>query len=199
MIEEAERLLIESSGRRLVLSDVAARTGLSQSYAHRFFPTKADLIRALASRWFEAVEAECERIARSEAPAQERLRTMILATLRMKRARFDHDPALFLAYLELARDHMDLVRAHAADLSAHLSAVLSEIVPAHAVPAATALVEDATLLFRTPATIAAHRDRATDERAHAVIDALLPRLAAMCGAPYPSRHQTSGRNPIQSP
>jgi AcrR family transcriptional regulator len=176
LIAEAERMLVETQGRRLVLSEIAARVGISQSYAHRFFPTKADLVRALAQRWFDAVEAESTRILALDRPAAERLELWVLSVLRLKRDRFDADPALFLAYLDLAADHMDLVAQHTGKLSAALRAILADMVPAEDLDRAHAMVEDATVLFRMPMNIARFRRNATDERARNVLRALIGHL-----------------------
>jgi AcrR family transcriptional regulator len=176
LIAEAERMLVETQGRRLVLSEIAARIGISQSYAHRFFPTKADLVRTLAQRWFDEVEAESIRILALDRPAPERLELWVLSILRLKRDRFDADPALFLAYLDLAADHMDLVAEHTGKLSAALRAILADMVPAERLDRAHATVEDATVLFRVPMAIARFRRNATDERARNVLRALVDHL-----------------------
>lgn len=169
-------MLVETQGRRLVLSEIAARVGISQSYAHRFFPTKADLVRALAQRWFDEVEAESTRIAALDLPPPDRLELWILSILRLKRDRFDADPALFRAYLDLASDHMDLVVEHTQRLGAALRAILADMVPAQDLDRVQATVEDATVLFRVPMNIARFRRNATDERARNVLRALIGHL-----------------------
>lgn len=176
IIEEAEKLLIETQGRRLVLSEIAARIGIAQSYTHRFFPTKADLVRALAARWFADVERASRRAAALDAPAAERLEAWVLAVLRLKRARYDENPALFRAYLDLAAGHMDLVREHTDRLRKDLRGILSATVEEARLDEAVALAEDATVLFRTPDNIARRREAATDERAKAVVRMLADRL-----------------------
>ena len=168
-LEEAETMLVETQGRRLVLSEIAARVGISQSYAHRFFPTKSDLVRKLAARWFEQVEVESKQIAMRDLPAPDRLELWILTLLRLKRDRYDSNPALYLAYLDLALGHMDLVKTHTGVLSHDLGTILRDIVGEKHLPEALALVEDATVLFRTPQNIARLRHRATDARAEAVV------------------------------
>lgn len=176
LLDEAEVLLKENRGQRLVLSDVANRVGMSQSYAHRFFPTKAHLVRALAKRWFEEVERQSRDVLKSELPAYERLKTWVLAMLNVKRDRYDEDPALFNAYLDLAKDHMDVVHIHVNNLRGDLEQILVETVPQERIEQAVQLTEDATVLFRTPHNIAQYRQSATDERAIAVVEMLISRL-----------------------
>lgn len=169
-------MLVETHGSRLVLSELAARIGISQSYVHRFFPTKADLVRALAARWFNTVQAESTRIAALDLTAEKRLELWILGILRLKRDRFDEDPTLFMAYLDLAGEHMDLVKAHTDALTSDLSVILRGMVGDQKLPEALALVEDATLLFRTPHNIARQRDHATDNRAKRVVKMCIDHL-----------------------
>ncbi len=176
LIIEAEKQLEQSDGRRLVLSDLAERVGMSQSYVHTFFPTKADLVRALAAKWFDAVEAvSCDAV-RNNQPAEQRLETWLLEVLRIKRDRFDANPKLFRAYLELASGHMDLVQSHAEALRRDLETIVTDLVPASRVLAALDVIENATLLFRTPQNIAAYRSRATDDAARAICQLIVKQL-----------------------
>lgn len=176
LIIEAEKQLEQSDGRRLVLSDLAERVGMSQSYVHTFFPTKADLVRALAAKWFDAVEAvSCDAV-RNNQPAEQRLETWLLEVLRIKRDRFDANPKLFRAYLELASGHMDLVQSHVEALRRDLETIVTDLVPASRVLAALDVIENATLLFRTPQNIAAYRSRATDDAARAICQLIVKQL-----------------------
>jgi len=176
LIDEAEAALEESGGRRLILSDLARRVGISQSYTHQFFPTKADLVRALAQRWFTDVERASRLAVEDDGAASQRLKTWVLSILRIKRDRYDRNPVLFDAYLEIASGHMDLVRTHTARLQDDLRKIVSDLVSEGRADQAMRLVEDATLLFRTPHNISRYRHLATDERAEAVVDMLILHL-----------------------
>ncbi len=172
LLDAAQTMLVQSNGRRLILSELAARIGISQSYAHRFFPTKADLVRALAAQWFEAVEADSRRIVALDCPAAERLELWLLTLLQIKRARYDANPALFRAYLELAADHEDLVALHSKRLLDALGSLLSEMVSFARLEEVTSIVEAATVMFRDPYLIARYREQVTDQRAVQVLRAL---------------------------
>lgn len=176
LIAEAETQLEQTGGRRLVMSDLAERVGISQSYAHTFFPTKADLIRALAAKWFEAVEAVSAEAALADTSAEARLERWLLSVLRIKRDRFDANPTLFRAYLELASAHMDIVHAHVAALRRDLTQIVRAMVADQNVQEEVLLIENATLLFRTPQNIAMSRDRATDDAARAICHVLTDHL-----------------------
>lgn len=177
LIAEAETQLEQTDGRRLVLSDLAERVGMSQSYVHTFFPTKADLIRELAAKWFDAVETVSKNAARKDQSPDHRLEAWLLGVLRIKRERFDANPKLFQAYIELAAAHKDLVHAHAAALHNDLETIVADLVPASQVPATVELIENATLLFRTPQNIAAYRNRATDTAAQLICKVIIAQLS----------------------
>lgn len=179
LIAEAEAQLEQTDGRRLVLSELAQRVGMSQSHVHTFFPTKADLVRSLAAKWFHEVEEASGKVVRSDAEVGAKLEAWILSILRIKRDRFDANPRLFRAYLELAGEHMDLVQAHVLALHRDLTLIVQDMVPGRDPKHAVQLVENATLLFRTPQNIAAYRDRATDAAASEVCRMLRDRLAAL--------------------
>lgn len=177
LIAEAEAQLEKSDGRRLILSDLAEHMGMSQSYIHTFFPTKADLVRALAGNWFESVEKASRTAALADVSPEMRLERWVLSILRRKRDRFDANPKLFRAYLELASGHMDLVQVHVEALRQDLETIVRDLTQAHEVAATVQLIENATLLFRTPQNIAAYRSRATDDAARDVCRLLLSHVA----------------------
>lgn len=184
ILSEAERLLGESDGRRLILSEIAARMGISQSYVHRFFRTKADLARSLAERWFDEVQTGADRVAALDLPAEDRLEEWVLVLLKLKRDRYEENSELFVAYLDLASDHMDLLAEHMAGLDQSLRRILREMVPEAMLDEATACVQDATAIFTVPFNIALFPKRATDERARAVIRVLRCGLREISDRPF---------------
>ena len=113
---------------------------------------------------------------RNNQPAEQRLETWLLEVLRIKRDRFDANPKLFRAYLELASGHMDLVQSHVEALRRDLETIVTDLVPASRVLAALDVIENATLLFRTPQNIAAYRSRATDDAARAICQLIVKQL-----------------------
>lgn len=177
ILAAAESLLEETDGRRLVMSEIADRIGISQPYVHRFFATKADLVRALAQRWFDEVEHTSRTVVEAKAPAADRLEAWLLTLLRLKRDRYDENPALFTAYLRLAADHPDLVATHADRLHGDLKDIIKGLAPPARLAHAVELVEDATVLFRIPGNIATFRQAATDSRARAMVKMLVSQLS----------------------
>lgn len=178
LVEAAEALLAIHGASKVTVSDVSAYCNMSQSNAYRFFPTKAALMTAVATRWFEDFEQTLSEIAQQSGPAEAVLKTFLLCQLRLKRDRFDQNPKLFQAYLDLAAQNMDAVRGHVRAMSELLQTLvdrwLEESRLTHLDGLTVAhIIEDGTLLFRDPYVIARRRDACTDVRACAVIDGLL--------------------------
>ena len=173
LLDDAELMLRQNRGKQLILSEIASNAGMSQSNIHRFFPTKVDLIRALAKRWFSEIEQESRRIVDLKTDASQRLEKWVLTILRIKRERYDADPELFNAYLTLSIGHMDIVHQHTGRLHTDLRSIVADIVSSDVLEATVAVIEDVTLLFRTPQNIANYRKSATDERAQAVVNLVL--------------------------
>jgi AcrR family transcriptional regulator len=174
LLEAAEQLLARHGSRKVTVSDVAAGCGMSQSNAYRFFPSKAALMTGIAERWFAEIETKLTDVAEDAGPAENTLQTLLMTQLRIKRARFDANPTLFLSHLELAARNMDAVWAHVHTLSALYERVVTRWLAEVALDTSqarniTRLIEDATILFRDPNLIARRRDECTDERARAVI------------------------------
>lgn len=179
ILDEAERMLEETMGRRLFMSDIAARMGISQSYVHRFYRTKADLVKCLAQRWFHDVQAEADRIADLDLPAEDRLDMWVLSLLHLKRERFDANPELFRAYVDLAAQHMPLLGDHAEALEMSLRRILRDMVEDEHLDEAVVCVQDATILFTMPFNIARFPQRATPARAKVVLRVLRAGLDAL--------------------
>jgi len=176
IIKSAETMLTQSSGRRLVLSDIANDLGMSQSNLHRFFATKHDLIETLAQNWFDEVEKRTSQILQSDLTWDQKLRSFILTILRVKRDKFDDDPSLFIAYLDLAKNHEKIVQRHSTKLTSQLEIILAEFLPESELINTVQLVEDSTAMFRIPHMIALFRSKVSDNRANQVIDLILKNL-----------------------
>ncbi len=173
IVEIAETLLIETSGQRLVLSDIAARMGVSQPYIYQHFKNKDALVAELASRWFAKVESAGQDICASDLLWQEKLRSHILTTLELKKGAYDANPELFKSYLQLAASHIEIIQSHADILKGQVRSILDQQLEQRDLDETVDLVLDATVLFRVPAAIVAMPDQATADRAERVLDALI--------------------------
>lgn len=173
IVEIAETLLVESSGQRLILSDIAARMGVSQPYIYRHFKNKQALIAELTKRWFDKVETAGHHICQSDKPWQDKLRDHVLETLRLKREAYDANPALFAAYLNIAQSHRDIVEQHTKVLVGQMVQILEPNIRDDNLEELVNFTLDATVQFRVPAAIINMPAHATSHRAAIVLDAVI--------------------------
>ena len=169
----AKELVIESGGKRLVLSDIADRMGVSQPYLYAHFKNKHALMAVLAERWFFEGEEQGRIVCNTNRPWQCKLRDLIQIYLSIKKAEYERNPDLFIACLKIAEPHIEIIVEHIARLHGLFRQVLAEIVPPSQLDTMTNLVLDATTAFRVPYEIARNPDRATSERAEEVVAALI--------------------------
>ncbi|MBU8545942.1 MULTISPECIES: TetR family transcriptional regulator [Roseomonadaceae] len=77
-IEDMAEALFRSMGyQKTTVADIARELGMSPANIYRFYPSKSAINEAIAARMLNGVEAELWAIARSQAPAPERLRTLL--------------------------------------------------------------------------------------------------------------------------
>lgn len=177
LLVAAEDLLREVGPARLTISAVAATVGMGQSNVYRYVKSRDHLVELLAERWFAAIEAAVARSMADARTPRDKIARWVIETMEQKSARYDHDPRLFAAYLDLAKDHGRVVAAHVERLRERVAPPVNELVGETHLGFALDLLDDATALFRTPHLIALHRQRMSARRAMAVVDALLLRFA----------------------
>ena len=173
IIKIAETLILETEGRRLVLSDIADRMGVSQPYIYSHFRNKHELVAELTARWFHTIEEAEEKICAKDMPWQCKLRELTLSAMTIKKEKFLENPELFLACLRMAEPHGDVISIHIEKHHRNISMILSDVVPPAQLERMTMLVVDATIAFRVPIEIARHPERATPERLDEVLSALI--------------------------
>jgi AcrR family transcriptional regulator len=179
----AEDVLRDNGGAELVLADVAARLGMSQSNSYRYFPDRQALISLLADTWFATVEAEVAAAVSEQDGPEAQVVQWVLATMRAKCARHDADPVLFRAYLKLAVNEPDAIARHLARLRDMVRPALAKLTSAAEAEPALAVLEDATILFRNPYLISENRAALSEARAEQVTRAIVRSLGAPTGCP----------------
>lgn len=165
--------------------DIAKAMGLSHSAIYRHFRSKADIFDALAARTM-AEEAElAARFVKAEGSAVERLRGLVVALHRSKRAKLGDDPEIHGLYRRIVTERPDLVADYARRMTALVRQVLEDGVARGEfrisdLDAAAGVVRDAVTVFVHPA----HVEQAVvagldmEPRLQAVIDALIAAFTA---------------------
>ncbi len=77
-IEDMAESLFRSIGyQKTTVADIARELGMSPANIYRFYPSKSAINEVIAARMLDGVESELWAIARSRAPAAERLATLL--------------------------------------------------------------------------------------------------------------------------
>ncbi|MFN3500630.1 MAG: TetR family transcriptional regulator [Allorhizobium sp.] len=165
--------------------DIAKAMGLSHSAIYRHFRSKADIFDALAARTM-AEEAElAARFMNADGSAEDRLRGLVLALHRSKRAKLGDDPEIHGLYRRIVTERPDLVADYARRMIGLVRQVLEDGIARGEfriadLDAAAGVVRDAVTVFVHPA----HVEQAVvagldmEPRLQAVLDALTVAFAA---------------------
>lgn len=126
LMAAAEDMVRARGAINLSLSEVAAACGMSQSSFYRYFPSKEAFFEAIAGRWFEELNQIMEEVVASDLAPREKLFQFFARRVAVKRARFEADPVLFRASMDLGHEHWEVIRGYI-DLADHyMATVLGE-------------------------------------------------------------------------
>ena len=81
IMETAEALFRRLGFAKTAVADIAAELGMSPANVYRFFPSKNAIVEAICQRCLSEVEEAAWAIARSKAPAAQRIERLILEIL----------------------------------------------------------------------------------------------------------------------
>ena len=123
LIQIAEAIIRERGAINFTITDLAAEAGMSQSNVYRFFENKDALAEAMAGRWFAELITIIEKLVEEDIPVEQKLYEFFARRLIIKRSRFEEDPDLFRSYMELGRQHFEVVRGYV-DLTDHYMAII---------------------------------------------------------------------------
>lgn len=165
--------------------DIAKAMGLSHSAIYRHFRSKADIFDALAARTMAEEADLAARFAKTDGSAAERLRGLVVALHRSKRAKLGDDPEIHGLYRRIIAERPDLVADYARRMTALVRQVLEDGIARGEfrigdLDVAAGVVRDAVTVFVHPA----HVEQAVvagldmEPRLHAVVDCLVSAFAA---------------------
>ena len=81
IVETAEALFRRLGFAKTAVADIAAELQMSPANVYRFFPSKIAIVQAICQRCLSEVEENAWAIARSKAPASQRLERLVLEIL----------------------------------------------------------------------------------------------------------------------
>lgn len=178
VLDAAEEVLRRYGPSKTNVVDVARALGVSHGNVYRYFPSKAALRDAVASRWLSRVSSPLWEIAQGRGSAEDRLRQWLHQLSRVKRDKVLQDPELFATYHSIAEQSSGAVDAHVRELKQQLARIILDgqesrsfkvSDPEHAASA----VFDATMRFHHPAHSKEWKDPDIDDALDVVIDLLI--------------------------
>ena len=81
IMEAAETLFRRLGYAKTTVADIAAELGMSPANVYRFFPSKIAIVQSICQRCLGELEEKIWEIARSRAPADQRLEQLVLTIL----------------------------------------------------------------------------------------------------------------------
>src|ERR1044072_4750605 len=81
IVETAETLFRRLGFAKTTVADIAAELRMSPANVYRFFPSQTAIVQAICQRCLSEVEENAWTIARSKAPASQRLERLVLEIL----------------------------------------------------------------------------------------------------------------------
>ena len=123
LLELMVGLIEERGSGAFTMTELAGRAGMSTANLYRYFDSKEALIEAVAGHWFQPkVEIMEEVVASDLAPRRKMYEFYARRFARMK-AEWERDPVVFANYIELGKEHFELVRSYV-DLGDHYLAMI---------------------------------------------------------------------------
>ncbi len=183
IMDAADRIIQERGAISFTMSDLATAVGMSPSNLYRFFESKDALAEAMAGEWFAELLVIMEAMVSADIPVEEKLYQFFAKRLVLKRARYNDDPELFEAYMELGDEHFEVIKGYV-DLADHyMASILVEAMEKGyfkglELDSIVSLVNGMMQPFCNPKLMMQMMHLATEERLRIVINTILNGLRA---------------------
>ena len=112
IIQTAEGLFRRLGFAKTAVADIAAELKMSPANVYRFFPSKSAIVEAICKRCLGEVEEKAWVVARSKAPAAQRLERLILEILAYHRENLVTGQRVNEMVVAAIEDNWDTIRAH---------------------------------------------------------------------------------------
>jgi AcrR family transcriptional regulator len=112
IMQTAEGLFRRLGFAKTAVADVAAELKMSPANVYRFFPSKSAIVEAICKRCLGEVEEKAWAVARSKAPAAQRLERLILEILAYHRENLVTEQRVNELVVAAIEDNWETIRAH---------------------------------------------------------------------------------------
>ena len=112
IVEVAEALFRRLGYAKTAVADIAAELGMSPANVYRFFPSKNAIVEAICRHCLSDVEERAWKVARSKAPAAERMERLILEILAYHKENLITEQRVNDMVLAAIEHSWDTIRTH---------------------------------------------------------------------------------------
>ena len=144
-VEVASARIKAAGYAKLRVTDVAAELGVSHAALYGHFSGKADLLDAVVGHWLDIARDTLLVTVSGPGRPEERLETLMIERVRLKRAAAVRDPELYEAYCQATDRLRDVVQCHKLVWRDQIARLLAEAVPDLNDPAKAALLVQSSM------------------------------------------------------
>ena len=123
LLEIMVGLIEERGSSAFTMTELAARANMSTANLYRYFDSKEALIEAVAEHWFQPKVEIMEEVVASDLAPRRKMYEFYARRFSKMKAEWERDPVVFANYVELGKEHFELVRSYV-DLGDHYLAMI---------------------------------------------------------------------------
>ena len=112
IMDTAEALFRRLGYEKTAVADIASELGMSPANIYRFFPSKIAIVQAMCQRCLSELETKLWAVARSRAPAGERLLRLVLEALAYHKENLLEEQKVNDIVLVAMEESWDAIRKH---------------------------------------------------------------------------------------
>ena len=116
-------LIEERGSSAFTMTELAARANMSAANLYRYYESKEALIEAVAEHWFQPKIEIMEEVVASDLGARRKMYEFYARRFTRMKDEWERDPVVFSNYVELGKEHFELVRSYV-DLGDHYLATI---------------------------------------------------------------------------
>ena len=105
-------LIEERGSSAFTMTELAARAGMSTANLYRYYASKEALIEAVAEHWFQPKVEIMEDVVASDLTPRRKMYEFYARRFALMKAQWERDPVVFANYVELGKEHFELVRSY---------------------------------------------------------------------------------------
>ena len=116
--------MVEARGSSaFTMTELAGRAGMSTANLYRYFASKEALFEAVAEHWFRPKVEIMENVVASDLTPRRKMYEFYAQRFARMKSEWERDPVAFASYVELGKEHFELVRSYV-DLGDHYLATI---------------------------------------------------------------------------